>query len=70
MPTLGEMREKLAAMRAHNDAQRGRPLTPAEQLANLEHELERICVCCGSHVEPACDCIDCGQYNPPMNLED
>ncbi len=59
MPNLREMREKLAKMRA-------KPITEAEQLANLKHETERICVGCGGHVEPECDCIDCGTYNPRL----
>ena len=67
MPTIAEMRAKLHEWRRDADAKRALPLTDAEKLANLERALACICVNCGSHVEPECDCIDCGQYNPAMS---
>lgn len=58
-----EMRAKLRAHIAEQDAARGRPLTDAERIANLRHAIARVCAECGHEVEPMAKCGRCGAVN-------
>jgi rubrerythrin len=54
---------RLRELRARNDAERGRPLTPSEQLANLQRAIDWTCIECGHEVEPKAKCPNCGWAN-------
>lgn len=61
MNSASELRKKWEKMKAERE--RDRAASVAEQLANLAAAVERICIECGSYVEPDCRCIDCGTMN-------
>lgn len=56
------MRARLAEIRERMDRERGRPLTAAEQIANLARAMKRICPGCGYECEPGARC-QCGTIN-------
>lgn len=58
-----DARRKLVEIRERNRQERGRDLTPTEQLANLSRAIARTCRHCGSEVELREQCHMCGNVN-------